>query len=96
MQVVLPSVSCAAVPQGTALTVLVEMPSSAGVARPTVVPGFSGVPTAGAAPAIGTPEGGGGAAGSTVSAGCCASAGDDRTIRTAKTTHSDATTGTRR
>jgi hypothetical protein len=88
--VVLPSVSLAAALQGTAFTVLVETPSSPTLSKPTVVPGYCGLPTGGAAPETGTPvdEGapaaGGGAVGSTAGAGCCASAGADRIIRAAK------------
>ena len=89
MQVVVPSVSRAALLQGTALTVFVETPSSSTLAKPTVVPGFSGLPTGGAAPSIGTLLDGAAAAagGDPVAAGacCCASAGADKRIRPAKT-----------
>src|SRR5882724_11265687 len=47
MQVVEPSVSRAAVLQGTALTVLVETPSLATTSRPVCVPGFNGPPGCG-------------------------------------------------
>ena len=85
MQVVLPSVSRADVVQGTALTVSVETPSSAVLDRPTVVPGFCGLPTTGADPVvIGTFDGGGEAAGGDAMAspvvvvvGVCAHADDD-------------------
>jgi hypothetical protein len=82
-QVVVPSVSLAAVPQGTDLTVFVETPSSATLSKPVVVPGSNGPPTGGAEPAIGTVvdgvvAGGGVAAGGdptpAVSGICCANA----------------------
>jgi hypothetical protein len=47
MQVVVPSVSLAAVPQGTALTVFVETPSSATTSRPVWLAGCNGPPCSG-------------------------------------------------
>jgi hypothetical protein len=86
MQVVLPSVSRADLLQGTAVTVSVEIPSSAVRDIPTVVPGFWGLPTTGADPVIGTLEGGAATDGGdataspvvlVVGACCCAHADDD-------------------
>src|SRR5277367_455946 len=85
MQVVAPSVSLAAAPQGTAFTVFVETPSSPTLSKPVVVPGSHAVPSAGAAPVMGTVgDGGGVTAGgdpvwSTVVPGtCCANAGKEK------------------
>jgi hypothetical protein len=63
-QVVEPSVSLATVSHGTALTVLVETPSSPTLSRPVVVLGSNEVPGAGATPASpgGVVTAGGGAA----------------------------------
>src|SRR6266481_6065026 len=87
-QVVLPSVSLAAVPHGTAFTVLVEIPSSPTVSKPAGVPGLSGLPTGGAAPTVDTLADGGAvtSGGDPVAAGvcCCASADEDKTSRPAK------------
>src|ERR1700730_14524926 len=52
-QVVVPSVSLAALLQGTAPTVFVETPSSATSFKPVSDPEISGPPTSGAPPAIG-------------------------------------------
>jgi hypothetical protein len=52
MQVVVPSVSLAAVLQGAAFTVLVEIPSSATLSQPVFVPGNSALPTGGASPEV--------------------------------------------
>jgi hypothetical protein len=57
MQVVEPSVSRATVPQGTALTVFVEMPSLATTSRPVCVPGFNGPPGCGTTSGPGDPAG---------------------------------------
>ena len=78
MQVVVPSVSLAAVLQGTARTVLVETPSSATLFKPVSEGEISGPPTTGAAPAVGGIMAGGGASmagGGALMAGvCCANA----------------------
>lgn len=58
MQVVVPSVSLAAVLQGTALTVFVEIPSSATLVKPTSLVMEMGPPPVGAA-RTGAPTGGG-------------------------------------
>jgi hypothetical protein len=44
MQVVVPSVSLAAVAQGTASTILVDIPSSATSSKPVLFPGNSELP----------------------------------------------------
>jgi hypothetical protein len=81
MQVVVPSVSLAAVLHGTALTVFVETPSSATLFKPVSLPGCHGPPTGGAAPMIGTPADGlavpGGEPPPTVSGICCANTADE-------------------
>jgi hypothetical protein len=81
-QVVVPSVSLAAVLQGTALTVFVETPSSATLSKPVLLPGSNGPPTEGAAPTTGTPADGGapeagGEPGPIVSGVCCAKTVDE-------------------
>ncbi len=45
MQVLVPSVSLAAVAQGTAFTVLVDIPSSATSSKPVLFPGNNELPT---------------------------------------------------
>jgi hypothetical protein len=80
MQVVVPSVSLAAMLQGTALTVFVEIPSSATLSKPVSLLGSNGPPTGGAAP---TRDGGAAAAGSgeptppSSGACCCAKTADE-------------------
>lgn len=65
MQVVVPSVSLAAMLQGAAFTVFVEMPSSATLSKPTSLAVDTGLPAVGAArmgaPAVGCCEAAAGA-----------------------------------
>jgi hypothetical protein len=61
-QVVVPSVSLAALLQGTAPTVFVETPSSATLFKPVSDPEISGPPTSGTVPAVSGIAGGGAAA----------------------------------
>jgi hypothetical protein len=69
MQVVKPSVSFAAVLQGTAFTISVEIPSFPTLESPVVEFGSRGPPGVGAAP-VGSGAGGGG--GGSALGGCCA------------------------
>src|ERR1017187_1609687 len=85
-QVVVPSVSLAAVLQGAARTVRVEMPSDATLSNPASVAGsngpISGGPPAGGVPApIGCEAAGGGGAG--LESGACARAADAKRANTA-------------
>jgi hypothetical protein len=84
MQVVVPSVSLAALLQGTAPTVFVETPSSAILLKPVSDPEISGPPTSGAPPTVGGAAGDVGAvAGGAVPVVCCANAADDKRARAA-------------
>jgi hypothetical protein len=89
MQVVVPSVSLAAVLQGTARTVFVETPSSATLFKPVSECEISGPPTTGAAPAVGGIMVGGGASragGGALMAGvCCANATEETSASDAAT-----------
>jgi hypothetical protein len=89
MQVVVPSVSLAAMLQGTARTVFVETPSSATLFKPVSDCEISGPPTTGAAAAVGGIIAGGGASmagGDALFAGvCCANAADERSASAAAT-----------
>jgi hypothetical protein len=82
MQVVVPSVSLAAMLQPTALTVFVETPSSATLFKPVSECEISGPPTTGAAPAVGGIMAGGGAPMSGV---CCANATEETSASDAAT-----------
>jgi len=82
MQVVVPSVSLAALLQPTALTVFVETPSSATLFKPVSEGEISGPPTTGAAPAVGGIMAGGGALMSGV---CCANAPEETSASDAAT-----------
>jgi hypothetical protein len=88
-QVVVPSVSLAAVLQGAARTVRVEMPSDATLSNPASVAGSNGPPIPGGTPAGGVPApigseaaGGGGAV---LDSGACARAADAKRANTAAT-----------
>jgi hypothetical protein len=82
MQVVVPSVSLAAMLQGTARTLFVETPSSATLFKPVSDSEISGPPTTGEAPAVGGIIAGGGA----VMAGvCCANATEETSASDAAT-----------
>jgi hypothetical protein len=85
-QVVLPSVSLAAVLHGTAFTVLVETPSAPIVSRPTSGP--TRVGPSDASPTVDVDDGAAAAGGIAVESpgACCASAGEAKIIRTAVTT----------
>jgi hypothetical protein len=89
MQVVVPSVSLAAVLQGTARTVFVETPSSATLFKPVSECEISGPPTTGAGPAVGGIMAGGGASmagGRAIVAGvCCANAAEETSASDART-----------
>jgi hypothetical protein len=82
MQVLVPSVSLAAMLQPTALTVFVETPSSATLFNPVSECEISGPPTWGAAPAVGGIMAGGGAPMSGV---CCANATEETSASDAAT-----------
>src|SRR5260370_17369637 len=85
-QVVVPSVSLAALLQGTAPTVFVETPSSATLFKPVSDPEISGPPTSGARPTGGGIAGDSGAvAGGAVPVVCCANVADDKRARAAAT-----------
>jgi hypothetical protein len=86
MQVVVPSVSLAAMLQGTARTVFVETPSSATLFKPVSECEISGPPTTGAAPAVGGIMAGGGASMAGGDAGvCCANATEETSASDAAT-----------
>jgi hypothetical protein len=86
MQVVVPSVSLAAMLQGTARTVFVETPSSATLFKPVSECEISGPPTTGAAAAVGGIMAGGGASMAGGDAGvCCANATEETSASDAAT-----------
>jgi hypothetical protein len=89
MQVVVPSVSLAAVLQRTAATIFVETPSSATLLKPVADWEISGPPTSGAAPAVNGIAGGARAAGGDplpiVPVVCCATAAPDIRVRNTAT-----------
>jgi hypothetical protein len=90
MQVVVPSVSLAALLQGTAPTVFVETPSSPTLFKPVSDPEISGPPTSGTVPAVSGIAGGGAAAVGgdplpIVPVVCCANAAQDRSASGAAT-----------
>ena len=86
MQVVVPSVSLAAMLQGTARTVFVETPSSATLFKPVSECEISGPPTTGAAAAVGGIMAGGGASMAGGDTGvCCANATEETSASDAAT-----------
>src|SRR5260221_6086653 len=89
-QVVVPSVSPAALLRGTAPTVFVETPSSPTLFKPVSDPEISGPPTSGTVPAVSGIAGGGAAAAGgdplpIVPVVCCANAAQDRSASGAAT-----------
>jgi hypothetical protein len=82
MQVVVPSVSLAAVLQGTALTVFVETPSSAILFKRVSEREINGPPTTDEAPAVGGIMAGGDAL---VAGVCCANATEETSASDAAT-----------
>jgi len=83
--VVVPSVSRAAVPQPTAVTVFVETPSSPTLSNPVDVPGSNELPTEGAGATVGTWDGGSEVAGGDPTGVCWANVEEGMRTRAAPT-----------